>query len=111
MVPQKVHTDRTKPLPSLQPNVIEDDEGKESTNFQHKVHMSPSVPIIIPHEAHVPPPSVQTAQPPKLDKKGPGSNLRSRGKKNTMPLYALREKIQNTHEANAVTHQISGLAQ
>ena len=48
IVPQKVHPDRTKPLPSVQPNAIEDDEGKESTNFQHKVHMSPSVPIIIP---------------------------------------------------------------
>ena len=28
-----------------------------------------------------------------------------------MPLYALTEQFQKNHEANAVTHQISGLAQ
>ena len=28
-----------------------------------------------------------------------------------MPLYALTEKFQKTHEANEVTHQISGVTQ
>ena len=111
IVPQEVHPDWTKPLPSVQPNVIEYDDGKEPTNYQHKVHMSPSGPRIIPPEVPVPPPRVQTAQPPRVDKGGPSSNLRSRDKKNLMPLYALTEKLQKTHEVNAVIHQISGVAQ
>ena len=41
IVPQKVHPDWNKPLPSVQPNVIQDDEGKEPINFQHKVQMYP----------------------------------------------------------------------
>ena len=31
-VPQKVHPDWTKPIPSVQPNVIEDVEGKKPTS-------------------------------------------------------------------------------
>ena len=108
-VPQKLHPDRTNPLLSVQPNVIEDDEGKESTNFQHKVHMYPSGPSIIPPETPVPPPRVQTAQPPRVDKGGPSSNLRSRGMKNTMTLYVLTAQFQKNHEANVVTHQIYGM--
>ena len=111
IVPQKAHPDWTKPLPSVHPNVIEDDEGKESKKIQHKVQMSPSGPIINPPEVPLPPPRLQTAKPPRVDKGGPISNLRSRGKKNIMPLYALTAKFQKTHEANAVTHKISGLAQ
>ena len=81
--------DWNKPMPSVQPNVIEYEEGKEPTNYQHKVHMSPSGPILTPPELHIPPPRVQTAQPPRVDKGGPSYNLRSRGKKNPLPLYAL----------------------
>ena len=100
IVPQKVHPDWTKPLPSVQPNVIEDDEGKDSTSFQHKVHMSPSGPRIISPEIPIPPPRVQTAKPPRVDKGGPSSNLRSKGKKTPIPLYALTAQYQKTHEAN-----------
>ena len=111
MVPQTVRPDRTKPLPPVQPNVIEDDEGKCSTNFQYKFHIYPSGPSIIPPDVPVPPPRVQTAQPPRVDKEGPSSNLRSRGKKTKFPLFALTAQFQKTHEANAVTHQISKVAQ
>ena len=73
--------------------------------------MSPSGPSIITPEFPVSPPRVQTAQPTRVDKGGPGSNLRSRGKKNPNPIYALTAQIPKTHEANAVTHQISGVDQ
>ena len=73
--------------------------------------MSPSGPRITTPEVPVPPPRVHTAQPPRVDKGGPSYNLGSRGKKHPMPLYALTEELQKNHEANAVTHQISGLAQ
>ena len=106
-----MHPDRIKPLPSVQTNVIEDDEGKESTNFQHKVHMYSSGPRIIPPEVLVPLPRVQNVQSLRVDKRGPSSNLISRGKKTFMPLYALKSQFQKNHEANAVTHQISGVAQ
>ena len=76
ILPQKVHPYRTKPLPSVQPNVIEDDEGKASISFHHKFHMSTSGPSSIPAEFPVPPPRVQTAQPPRVNKGGPSSNLR-----------------------------------
>ena len=111
IVPQKVHPHWNKPIPSVQPNVIEYDEGREPTNYQHKVHMSPLVPIIIPPEVPLPPPRVQTAQPPRVYKGGPSSNLRSRGKKNLLPLYALISQCQKSHEANSVTHQISVVTQ
>ena len=111
IVPQKVHPDSTKPLPSVQPIFIEDDEGKDSTRFQHKVHIYPSGPRIIPPEVPVPPPRVKTAQPPRVDTEGPSSNLKSRGKKKPIPLFALTAQFQKTHEANAVTHQISGVSQ
>ena len=73
--------------------------------------MSPSVPSIIPPEVPIPPPRVQTAQPPRVEKGGPSSNLISRCKKNPMPLYALTAQFQKTHEDNAVTHQIYVVAQ
>ena len=111
IIPQKVHPYRTKPLHSVHPNVIEDDKGKEPTNFQHKLHISPSGTSIIPPEVPVPPPRVQTAQPPRVDKEGPSSNLRSIGKKKTLPLYALTSQFQKTHETNAATHQIFGVVQ
>ena len=111
IVPQKVHPDRTKPLTLVQPNVIEYDKGKEPKNFQNKVHMYPSGPSIIPPEVPVTPPRVHTAQPPWVDKGGPSYNLKSRGKKNYMPIYALAEKFQKKHEANAVNYQIYGVSQ
>ena len=73
--------------------------------------MSPSGPNIILLEVPVPPPRVQTVKPPRVEKGGPSSNLRSRGKKNPVPLYALTAQFQKIHEANAVTHQISGVDQ
>ena len=33
-IPHKVRPNMTKPFPSEQPNIIEDDEGKASTSFQ-----------------------------------------------------------------------------
>ena len=101
----------TKPLPSEQPNIIEDDDEKCSTSFQHNVHMFPSVPHIILPVFPVPPPRVQHAQPPRVDTERPSSKLRSRGKKNTIPNFALTAQLQKVHEANAVNHQISGVAQ
>ena len=111
MVPHKVCPDTTKPIPSVQPNIIEYDDGKSSTSFQHNVHMSPSSPHIITPELPVPPPRVQPEQPPGVEMKGPSSNLRSRGKKNLIPNFALISQFQKFHEANAVTHQIYGVAQ
>ena len=78
----------TKPLPSVQTNIIEDDDGKCSTSFHHKVHMSPSGPNIILPEVPVPPLRVQTAQPPRVYTEGPSFNLRSRGKNNPTPHFA-----------------------
>ena len=111
IVPQKVCPNMTKPLLSVQPNIIEDDDGKFSTSFQNKVHMSPSFPNIILPEVPVPPPRVLTDQPPRVDTEGPSSNLRSRGKNNPIPHFALKAQFQKVHEANAVTHQISRVAQ
>ena len=67
ILPQKVHSNMTKPLPSVQLNIIEYYDGKCSTSFQHKVQISPSGPHIILPEVPVPPPRVQTAQPPRVD--------------------------------------------
>ena len=73
--------------------------------------MSPSGPIIIPPEVPIPPPRVNTAQPPRVDKGGPSSNLISICKKTPWPRYALTAQCPKTHEPNSVTHQISGVAQ
>ena len=100
----------TKPLPSVQPNSIEDYEWDCSTSFQHKFHISLSVPNIILPKLPVPPPRVQTVQPPRVDTEGLSSNLRSRGKKNPIPHFSLTAQFQKNNEANAVTHQISGFA-
>ena len=37
--------------------------------------------------------------------------MRSKGKKNPLPLYALTAKSPKTHEANAAAHKISGVTQ
>ena len=110
IVPEKVRPDMTKPLPSVQTNIIEDDEGNCSTSFHLKFHMSPSGPNIILPGFPVPPPRLHTAQPPRVDMSGPSSNLRSRGKKNPIPHFSLTAQFQKNNEANAVTHQISGFA-
>ena len=46
-----------------------------------------------------------------VETEGPSSNLRSRGKKTPIPCFALTAQFQKTHEAKAVTHKISGVAQ
>ena len=100
--------------PNLLPQYIPislKDEGTCSTSVQHKLHMSHSGPNSILPEVPVPPPRVQTAQPPMVDTEGPSSNLRSRGKKTPISHFVLTAQSQKTHEANAVTHKISGVAQ
>ena len=84
--------------------------GTNLQKYQHKVHMSPSGPSILPPEVPIPSPMVNTTQPPRVDKGGPSSDLISRGKKNPWPRYALPAQCQKIHEANSVTHQISGVA-
>ena len=111
IITHKVRPTMTKHIPSEQPNIIEDDDGKSPTIFQQNVHMSPSGPHIILPDVPVPPPRVQPAQPPRLDTEGPSSNLRSRGKKNHIPNLVLTAQFQRVREANAVTHEISGVAQ
>ena len=86
-------------LSPVQPNVIEDDKGKDSTSFQHKVHMSPSGPSITPPEVPVPPTRVNTAQNPRVDTGGPSYNLISRGKKIPIPLFSLISQFQKTNES------------
>ena len=71
----------------------------------------PLGPHIILPEVTVPPPRVQPAQPPRVVTERPSSNLRSRGKKNPIPKFALTSRFQKVREANTVTHQISGVAQ
>ena len=73
--------------------------------------MSPSGPHIILPDVPVPPPRVQPYQPPKVYMEGSSSNLISRGKKNHIPNFALAAQFQKVKESNAVTHQISGVAQ
>ena len=111
MVPHKVCLNMTKHIPSVQPNTIEDEDGKCYSSFQKKVHMSTSGPHNIFPEVLVPPPRVHPAQPPRVDTGGPSSNLISKDKKNPSHHFALTAQFQKTHEANAVTHQISGVAQ
>ena len=99
-----------KHFPSVQPNIIEDDEGEFSKRFHYKVHISLSVQNIILPAVPVPPPRVQTVQPPRVDTEGPSSNLISKGKKNSIPHFILTANFQKIHETNAVTYQISGVA-
>ena len=73
--------------------------------------MYPSGKNIILPEVPFPPPRVQTAQNPRVNTERPNSNLISRGKKTPIPHFALTSKFQKIHEANAVIHQISGVAQ
>ena len=111
VIPQTLQPGRTKYIPSPQPNVIEDEEGKEPTKFQHKVHGSPSGTHIIPPEVPISPQRVNTAQPTRVDKGGPSSNLRSRGNKIPRPRYALTAQCKKPCKANSGTHQTSGVAQ
>ena len=46
-IPQTLQSGYNKYIPSLKPNFVEDEEGKEPTKFQHKVHRSLSGPHII----------------------------------------------------------------
>ena len=75
VIPQTLQPGRTKYIISPQPNVIEGEEWKEPTKFQHKVHRSPSGPHIISPDVPIPSPTVNTDQPPRVDKGGPSSNL------------------------------------
>ena len=111
IIPQKLQPGWTKSIPSVHPNVIEDEYGKKPSNYQHKVHIFSSGPNIIHPELPIPPPRVNTAQPPRVDKGGPSSNFISRGNKNPHPRYALTAQFQKKREANSVTHQISGVSQ
>ena len=105
IITHKVRPTMTKPIPPEQPNIIEDVDGKSPTNFEQNVHMSPSAPHIILPVVPTLPPRVQPAQPPRGDTEGPSSNLRSIGKKNPIPNFALTAKFQQVIEANAVTYQ------
>ena len=58
IIPHKVRPSMTKPIPSEQPNIIEDDNGNCSSSFQQKVHMPPSGSHIILPEVLIPPPRV-----------------------------------------------------
>ena len=109
-IPHKMCPNMTKPITSEHSNIIEDEDGKCSSSFQQKVHISPSGTHITLPEVPVPPPRVQPAQPPRVDTEGPSSKLISRGKKKPSPHFALTSKSQKVHGANAVTHQISGVA-
>ena len=111
VIPQTLQSVRTKYITSLQPNAIEDEEGKDPIFFLHKVHSSPSGPQIIPPEVPIPSPRVNTVQPPRVGNGGPSSNLISRCNKNPRPRYALTSQFQKTRGSNSVTHQISGVAQ
>ena len=73
--------------------------------------MSPSGPQITPPDVPVPPPRVRTAQTPRVDTGCKSSNLRSSRKNNLFPKFALETQLLQVREANAVTHQKSGIAQ
>ena len=110
-IPETPQPGRTEYIPTLHPNVIEDEEGVIPENCQHMVHRSPSGPHTIPPEVSIPSPLVNTAQPSTVYMGGPSYNLRSRGDKNIKPRYSLTAQGQTPCEANSVTHQISGVAQ
>ena len=111
IIPHKLRPNITKPIPSKQPNIIEDDDGKSSTSFQDNLHISPSGPNIILLKVPVPSTRVKPAQPVRVDIEGPSYNLISRGKKKSIPNCLLTAQLGQVREANAVTHQVSGLAQ
>ena len=110
-IPHKVRPTRAKPIPSEMPNIIEDDDGNSPTDFQQNLHISPSGPYIIIPDVPVPPPMVSLVQPPRVDTGSPSSSLRSSCKKNPVPNFALAEQFLQVRDANAVTHQISGVDQ
>ena len=100
----------TKPLPSEQPNIIEDYDENIPTSCQQNFHMSPSYPHIIIPEVPVPPPRVHPNQPTRVEMEGPIPNLISIGKKTPIPKFVLTAQYQKVREANAVTHKISVVA-
>ena len=102
---------QAKPITTERPNIIEDDDGNSTTDFQRNVHIYPSGPYIILLDFPVPPTRVSPTQPPKVDMGGPSYKLRSSYNKNTVPNFALAAKLTQVRESNAVTHQISGVAQ
>ena len=53
-IPETPQPGQTEYMPTTQPNIIEYEEGLRPSNFQHKVHRSPSVPQNIPPEVHIP---------------------------------------------------------
>ena len=111
IISHKVRPTMTKPIPSKQPNITEDDDGKSPSSLQQDVHMSPSGTQNILSDVPVPPPMVQPDQYLRVNTEGPSYNLISRGRKNSIPNYALIAQFQQVREANAVTHQIFGVAQ
>ena len=111
IIPHRVRPTLTKPITLEQPNIIEDDDGNSPTSFQRNVHMSPSGPHIILLDVPVPPHRVHPTQIPRVDMGGPSSNLRSSGKKNPFPNFALLAQFHQVIESNAITHQIYGVAQ
>ena len=88
-IPKTPQPGWTEYIPPPQSNVIEDEEGLRPSNFQHKVHRSPSGPHTITPENPIPSPRVNIEQPPRVDMGGPSSNLRTIGNKNIRPRYAL----------------------
>ena len=109
-IPNKVCPTRDKHIPAEQHTIIEDDDGNSNTDFQLKVHISPSDPHIILPDIPVPPPRVRPEQPPRMDTGGQSSNLRSSCKRNPVPNFSLAAQFLQVIEANAVTHQISGVS-
>ena len=107
----KVRPTLTKPIPSEHPNILKYDDGNSPTSFHRNVHMSSSGPHIILPDVPVPPPRVRPEQPTRVGTGGKRTNLRSSGKKNPVPNFALAAQFQQVREANAFTHQISGVAQ
>ena len=108
-IPHKVRPKRAKPIPSEQPNIIEDDDGNIPKDFQHYVYMSPSGPHIILPDAPVTPPRVRPAETPRVDTVRTSSKIRSSCAKNTVPKCALTAQLLHFREANTVIHQISGV--
>ena len=102
---------QTFSLGTAQHHTVEDYDGNSPTDFQRNAHMSPSGPHIILPDGPVPKPRVRPAQPPMVDTGGPSSNLRYSCKKHPVPNSALAAQLLQVREANAVTHQISGVDQ